>query len=88
MDSQYDRHGIHRMRALARRLQDLTNRAAHGGVKHKGVVHYSLTPELQDNQDSHLLTSSFLSFALHLSHGCNFCNLLRLVDNCITLVTE
>lgn len=59
MDSQYDRHGIHRMRALARRIQDLTNKAGNGGVKHKRAVHYSLTPELQDNQDSHLLTSPF-----------------------------
>lgn len=47
------------MRALARRIQDLTNKAAHGEVKHKRAVHYSLTPELQDNQDSHLLTSPF-----------------------------
>jgi hypothetical protein len=28
MDSQFDKHGIHRMRALARRLQDLTKNAA------------------------------------------------------------
>jgi hypothetical protein len=48
------------MRALARRLQDLTNKAAHGGMKHERAVHYSLTPELQDNQDSLLLASSFL----------------------------
>lgn len=71
MDSQYDRHGIHRMRALARRMQDLTNKAAHGGVKRNRGVHYSLTPELQDNQDSHLLSSSFLWFPLYLSHSCN-----------------
>ena len=45
MDSHYDRHGIHRMRALARRIQDMTNKAAHGGVKHKKAVDYSLTPE-------------------------------------------
>jgi hypothetical protein len=35
MDSQYDRHGIHRMRALARRLQDLTNKSVQGRVEHK-----------------------------------------------------
>lgn len=57
MDSQYDRHGIHRMRALARRLQDLTNRPAQGGVTSNRAVHYSLIPELQDNQARHLLTS-------------------------------
>ena len=60
MDSQYDRHGIHRMRALARRLQDLTKKPAQGGVKHNRAVDYSLTPGLQDNQARHLLTS-FLS---------------------------
>ena len=57
MDSQYDRHGIHRMRALARRLQDLTNKPAQGEVKHNRAVYYSLTPELQDNQAHHLLIS-------------------------------
>ena len=75
MDSHYDRHGIHRMRALARRIQDMTNKAAHGGVKHTKAVDYSLTPELQDNQDSHLLISSSLWFPLYLSHCCNFLRL-------------
>jgi len=37
MDSQYDRHGIHRMRALARRLQDLTNKATQGQSSHPPV---------------------------------------------------
>lgn len=53
----------------------MTNKAAHGGVKHTKAVDYSLTPELQDNQDSHLLISSSLWFPLYLSHCCNFLRL-------------